>query len=121
MRTINNLFLKAVLLSSVLLSASSAMAAAQPDEHAQHAMRHDMNHAMPHGKQSAAQNGKAGASQAKPAQLGQQKKPQAAHSMQGCAGHSAQQHAQMMKDGNVQPCTMMNQEAATQGDAHARH
>jgi len=120
MRTINNLFLKAVLLSSVLLSASSAMAAAQPDEHAAHEMRHDMNHAMPHGKPSVPQNAKAGASQANPAQPGQQK-PQAAHSMQGCAGHSAQQHAQMMKDGNVQPCTMINQEAATRGDAHARH
>lgn len=114
MRTINNLFLKAVLLSSVVLSASSAMAAAQPDEHA-------MNHAMPHGKQNAAQNAKAGASQAKPAQSGQQKNPQAAHSMPGCAGHSAQQHAQMAQDGNAQPCKMMNQAAEMKGDAHADH
>lgn len=121
MRTINNLFLKAVLLSSVLLSASSAMAAAQPDEHAQHAMHHDMNHAMPHGKPNAAQNAKAGASQAKPAQSGQQKKPRAAHSMPGCAGHSAQQHAQMAQDGNAQPCKMMNQAAEMKGDAHADH
>lgn len=121
MRTINNLFLKAVLLSSVVLSASSAMAAAQPDEHAQHAMHHNMNHAMPHGKPSAAQSVKAGASQAKPAQSGQQKKLQVMHSMPGCAGHSAQQHVQMAQDGNAQPCKMMNQAAEMKGDAHADH
>lgn len=121
MRTINSLFLKAVLLSSVVLSASSVMAAAQPDEHAQHAMHHDMNHAMPHGKPNAAQNAKAGASQAKPVQPSQQKNPQAAHSMPGCAGHSAQQHAQMAQDGNAQPCKMMNQAAEMKGNAHADH
>ena len=115
-----NLFSAAVLLSSALLSASSAMAAAQPDGHAAHEMRHAMNHTMPHGMENMQQAPKTGQPQANPAQPGQQK-PQAAHSMQGCAGHSAQQHAQMMKEGNVQPCTMMNQEAATQGDAHARH
>ena len=119
MRTIK-LFSAAVLLSSALLSAQSAMAAAQPDGHAAHAMHHAMNHAAPHGMENMQQAPKTGQPQANPAQPGQQK-PQAAHSMQGCAGHSAQQHAQMAQDGNAQPCKMMNQAAEMKGDAHADH